>query len=362
MQAGASHALIVVERVPAALAAAVDQLRSDGVAVEISRSAADAADRVHPDEALLVIGDGVIAGGDVIQELVKASAPALLVVPDTPATQMLERIDAAHRWAGLALLDGAQLRATAQMLGDWELETTLLRRAVQEQATRIEAARFLPVHVGSAADLPAVDRAIAGGARAKRDGWPDRFIYPLIESLIIRPLLSRVGDAVWLAVAAALLAVAAAPLSWLGWFSGALGLLLLSGVVMSLGRQMGAIRLTAIPFAARLAQVRAAGAGLALLSLGWRLSDSGQWGWSLAAVTTIAIVAALYRNLALLRSLRTPVPHWLATVDGLSWAALPFALIGGWGGMLFGILFYAAASFSWAQHLAIVAVRLQAEA
>ena len=45
-----------------------------------------------------------------------------------------ERIDSAHRWAGLARVDANMLGATAAMLGDWDLQSTLLRRAVQAGA------------------------------------------------------------------------------------------------------------------------------------------------------------------------------------------------------------------------------------
>ena len=58
---GAGPIIILVERLPAALTAAVDRLRRDGLRVEIARGLADAVDRIHPDEALLLFADGCVA-------------------------------------------------------------------------------------------------------------------------------------------------------------------------------------------------------------------------------------------------------------------------------------------------------------
>ena len=95
----------------------------------------------------------------------------MLTVPDDADHAGFERIDAAVRWGGLLLIDGARLRRTAARLGEWDLESTLLRRAVQDGAARIGAFEEgdAPVAiVEHAAGLAPIERAIAGGRAPAR--------------------------------------------------------------------------------------------------------------------------------------------------------------------------------------------------
>ena len=67
----------------------------------------------------------------------------VLTVPDDEAHEDFERVDGASRWSGVALVEGRMLGATAAMLGDWDLPSTLLRRSLQA------GARLVPVAPGS---------------------------------------------------------------------------------------------------------------------------------------------------------------------------------------------------------------------
>src|SRR5690606_32338657 len=58
----------------------------------------------------------------------------ILTVPDDEDHADFERIDGAQRWAGTARVGSNLLGATAAMLGDWDLPSTLLRRAIQSGA------------------------------------------------------------------------------------------------------------------------------------------------------------------------------------------------------------------------------------
>ena len=110
----------------------------------------------------------------------------MLTVPDDADQPRFERIDAAARWGGMLLIDGARLRRTAAMLGEWDLESTLLRRAVQDGAARIGAYEEGDAPLRdreTAAALAPLDRAIAGAARAPARDWPARFLFPLIVEL-----------------------------------------------------------------------------------------------------------------------------------------------------------------------------------
>jgi hypothetical protein len=89
--AGAGRIILLVETIPAALAQAVDRLRRDGVMIEVARSAADAADRFHVDDRILLIADGCFVEQQLVDRLVTCSASALLIVPDMAEYGLFER-------------------------------------------------------------------------------------------------------------------------------------------------------------------------------------------------------------------------------------------------------------------------------
>ncbi len=129
--AGAAPIVIVVERVPPALQEAFDRLRAEGIEVTPASSAPDAASRFEPGTLILEIADGIAPDIADLTRLVEFDKPAIATIPDDAAHAAYERIDAVSRWAGIALVDAATLGSTAAMLGDWDLQSTLLRRAVQ---------------------------------------------------------------------------------------------------------------------------------------------------------------------------------------------------------------------------------------
>jgi hypothetical protein len=84
-------------------------------------------------------------------------------------------------------------------------------------------------------------------------------------------------------------------------------------------------------------------AGIALLALGWwEMGGTGNWGSLLAAATTIAFAEAARIEKA---SLPGESDIWLFSRRNAVFAAIPFALAGGWTAYLLAMLVYAAASF-----------------
>jgi hypothetical protein len=59
--AGASPIIILVERMPAALTAALERLRRDRPAVQLARTVEEAAEAIDPGDRLLLIADGAVA-------------------------------------------------------------------------------------------------------------------------------------------------------------------------------------------------------------------------------------------------------------------------------------------------------------
>lgn len=286
--AGARHIVVLVERVPAALVAGIDRLKRDGLDIELARTVADAADRIHPDEQLLLIGDGVIARQDLLKRAAQSISPALFTVPDSGAALRHERIDAGARWAGFALIDGTMLRKTAAMLGDWDLQSTLLRRIVQAQATRIDAGAAPVWLIENVQQARAAEIALLG----KGGG---RLLPAPLGARLHGLLLDRDVRPGWLRFASLGLAAAAIPA--FAWQFVALGALLLtlSGPLAALPRRLDAagLRMSSQERLWRWAQTGLF--GLALIVLAWELDGIGTgWGvWPLA-LGTIGLVALIW--------------------------------------------------------------------
>ncbi|ATE63060.1 hypothetical protein [Rhizorhabdus dicambivorans] len=353
LAAGAEHILILVERVPAALAQAVDRLRRGPARVEIARSLPDAIDRLHPEERILLVADGVIAAQGAVDRLAGAAPPALLVLPDSPEHDDFERIDATERWAGFALFGKGFLENTAQMLGDWDLGSTLLRRLVQDDAVRIaaldpgaETALPAPMLVTGPAALGAIEAGLLRRADAGEGNWTELYLHRLVATPLIGPLVGRQVDQSLVAWAATGIAWAGALLAAFHLFWGTVLLLPLAAAAASAGRRMariwgGTAASLAIPTLARHGAAFAA-----LLLLARMLAAEGGWGWWMVAALVPASLlglAALEPIVAAIRPL--PSPRWQASVDALLWIAPLLAVLGGWRWMLAALALYAVAGF-----------------
>src|SRR6188508_1140256 len=129
--AGAAPLVVLVERVPPALNEAFDRLRSEGISVIAVSDGSEAASRFEAGSDLIILADGILPDMGDLERLLEEGGSAILTVPDDEAHSDFERIDSTNRWAGLARVDSNMVGATAAMLGDWDLQSTLLRRAIQ---------------------------------------------------------------------------------------------------------------------------------------------------------------------------------------------------------------------------------------
>lgn len=353
LAAGAGHVVILVERVPAALAQAVDRLRRQGARIEIARSVADAIDRMHPDERIMLVADGAIVAQGAVDALVAAHAPALLALPDTQDHAEFERIDAAQRWAGFALLGKPALEATAQMLGEWELGSTLLRRLVQADALRIEALnptgdRPLPppvLAIGPAA-ISTIEANLLRRADPGDGNWTERYVHRFIAAPLIGPLIARQVDQAHVAIAAIALAWLGALLAAFGFFWATVLLLPLGAVTASAARRMARIWNGAAEPAVLPALARHAAGLTALILLTKVLAAQGGWGWWMVAALLPAALAGLLALEPIIEAIRPLAPsHWLASADALLWTAPFMAVLGGWRWMIVALAGYAAISF-----------------
>jgi hypothetical protein len=344
IEAGAARVLLLIDEGPGELLEAVARLRHDGIQTGMAQGIDQVADAVGEDETVLLIAEACLPEVGLLRAVGRAHVPALAVLPDTPEHSQFERIDAEQRWAGVALLDGHRLAETAAMIGAWDPVSTLLRRAVQEGAGRIDAARA-PILATDAAALAAAEQAILAGARKPADDLIGRVLFAPTEELAMPLLLARKTEANVVAGVGALLAFVGGALSLAGWRWLPLTGLLLSGLAAAGAARLGRIRQRS-RFQERLfGWVRLAGVGLGAAGLSRLLATaSGQWGWWL---TGGLLVAAMLGLAAERRLSPARPPIWLASVDTLIWVMLPFAAFGHWDWGLGAVTLYAAASFVW---------------
>jgi hypothetical protein len=184
---------------------------------------------------------------------------------------------------------------------------------------------------GDPAKLAGLERQLLAGSRAQAASWPERFIFAPIEERCANLLLPRIGEPQLLSAGGAALAVAAVPLAMAGWAWGALLALLLSGPVDAVARRIAAVRLATIRRHDAIQAVRAAAAAAVLLLSAHALAIEQGWGWRLVALIAVGMMLLLREERRMLmRAAGQRGSIWLATLDGMIWGFLPFALLGRW--------------------------------
>jgi hypothetical protein len=277
--------------------------------------------------------------------------PAVATLPDDELHQAFERIDGETRWAGVALVDAHLLGSTAAMLGDWDLQSTLLRRTLQEGALRIPVGEGggEPLLVERPEQLEAFQRHLVAASRGARSDWASRFLLPPIEEFATEQLMETGVRPAWLIWTALGLTIGAAIAFVEGWPIAALVMLLLSAPLDLVAVRLASLRLRPLPvkMASRAALWPAS--GIALAALGWwEMGHSDSWGALLAAIAGGAFAEAA-------RIEKSAMPPggelWLFSRRNAIFAAIPFAIFGSWTPYLLGILLYAALSFFIVQHV-----------
>lgn len=349
--AGASPIVVLVERLPAALNQALERLRHEGLNVIPVSDGDEAAARFEAGELILLIGDGLAPPIDLVTGLADEQEPLVLTVPDDAEHEAFERVDAVGRWSGVALVEGRTLGATAAMLGDWDLPSTLLRRSLQGGArlVRVDPGHE-PLIARNPQDLALFERSLVTNSRTVPRDLAGRYVLRPVEDFATGRLMETNLRPEWLVHLALVLTLAAAFAFTRGWHWPALAALVVSTPLDLIARRLGLLRLK--PLSSKLASKRLLwpAAGLALVALGWWEARHGAgWGAMVSAVAAAAFAQA-YR----LEKKHVQAPHqpWLFSRRNAILAALPFAAFGAWTGYLAAMLVYAAASFFLVQFLA----------
>lgn len=231
---GGGHIVVLVEQLPAAMIALIDRLHADGIDIDVAREPHDAADRIHPEEQVLLFSPGFVGSRQIVEGLIGRAKPSLVTLPDAPAHAGFERIDATDRWSGLALLTGQSVRETAAMLGDWSISSTLMRSALQSGASRwrLETPEGLAI-ISDAAQAEAMSATLMQTVNAADQSPFAELITQPLAKLIAPHLLKWGMPLKLLAVTPLILLGSAVLLGVFGWF--ATGFAFLTGAALAEG-------------------------------------------------------------------------------------------------------------------------------
>ena len=348
--AGAAPIIVVVERVPQALQDAFERLRLDGVGIFPVSDVAEAVSRFEAGSMILLIGDGVAPPAELVAAVTNEPEAAVATVPDDEVHTMFERIDAESRWAGVALVEAQLLGSTAAILGDWDLQSTLLRRTLQEGARRVPVSELGgdPLLAETADDLRDFQRKLLVGSRGARPDWVSRFLLPPVEEFATERLMESGVRPTWLMWSAVALTLGGAFCFTRGWLGAGLVLLVASTPLDLIASRLASLRLKPLPvrMLSRLALWPAA--GVALIALGWwETRHVSGWGALVSALGAVAFAEAARIE----RSGMQDGEIWLISRRSAIFAAIPFAILGAWTSYLIALLAYATVSFFIIQHV-----------
>ena len=348
---GAAPIVVVVDRIPMALNEVLQRLQQDGLPVVTVGDAAEASSRFEAGELILLIADGLAPSPGLLEGIAEEREPVIVTVADDEPHERFERIDAVSRWSGVALVDSQMIGATAAMLGDWDLQSTLLRRALQSGARTVPIAPGAgePLLAQGSADLADLERHLFVASRGSRRDWASRYVLPMVEEFATEKLVEtrvRPEALVQLALLLSLGAVVALATGWL-WVG--LVLLVLTTPLPLIARRLAALRLAPMPARFLAKRLLWPSAGAALLALGWWQWGHGSgWGALLAAGAAAAFAEATRIER---EKPEMPGEIWLISRRNAILAALPFAAFGAWTGYMVALAFYAGASFFVVQHV-----------
>lgn len=240
---GAERIFVLAERMPPALAAALHHI---GASVHVVRSASAVANDIADDDLVLTIQEGLIAEETPATALIgETAAPLVAISIAEPIYGGAERLDSDSFWAGFAIYRGSMVRQVAADIGEWDLQSTLLRTAAGSGAPRVElhvdatAWRF----VGEARGASALSAQLIRETRPRRFGWPSRFLFALVEPRVVAALLPTRVTGRLLTLAGVLLGLLASLLFATGWPWPALLFAILAPQVSDVGGQLAQLRL-----------------------------------------------------------------------------------------------------------------------
>jgi phosphatidylglycerophosphate synthase len=201
-------------------------------------------DLLTPNDRVVALSAGLVIDDRAIAAMLAVPAPALLVCDaNAPGAVCVERIDMATVAAGILLLNGAVVRQQAAALGEWSLESTLLRAVAADQTAQRVDFMGLPTYAAArrrhapliwaqprtGVEAKAVGRELICSAQKGCLDWPARFLHPWPENLLVSWLLPTSITPNMVTLATGIIGIAAGVAFAFGWLWTGLILALVTG-------------------------------------------------------------------------------------------------------------------------------------
>ncbi len=337
---GVMHIVVVAGRVSRDLVEALDRLRAEGMSATLVRTPAEAADLFHPDEAVLLLSGAAVVQPARLDALFEAPETTILCLRGPDADPRYELIDARDRWVGIARLQGAQVRKTAEAVGEWDFGSMLLRAAVRAKAQRIiltDTDQLIDAaEVGAALRA---GRALLSAVAPTAAGWGGRCVIEpaarIVAGLGIDVLPTAARVAPWLAAG---LLVASPVAALIGGIALGCALVLFAATTVAVGR----LAATATGCPARLVAVLPLVNTIAVVLV----LAIGTWphGSDVTRPFAAAVLVGLVGLEMRLRPTRS-APVWLADIAGNAMILFVASMFGSIG-LTLGLLATVAHSFA----------------
>ena len=244
--AGVSQVIIVVARMTPELLGAINRIGRRGVSVDTVRSAMEAGEKLHPLAPVLMLGDGLVTTDAIVKAMAVEDGDCLLVVPESDAGPGFERVGGQMAWAGVARLSSSRIAEVAGLPQDYDLQSSLLRFAVQSRATHIllptDAVRAGHGIERQARTLEERGRAVLMTIVSGRRGWFDRFVLAPIARLALPLLVDRGAAGTTVGAAGGALSVAGLVTIGAGLPTVGLLLSLVGCIALALGSVLSGLR------------------------------------------------------------------------------------------------------------------------
>ena len=296
--AGASQIVVIAARLSPELLGALSRIGRRGVAVDTVRSAAEAAEKLHPLAKVVMLADGLTASSATVAAMAADDLrDTLLVVPDDQEGATFERVGGGMLWAGIAHLAPQRLAELAEMPRDYDIQSTLLRLASQAGAAHVQLPHQM-IRQGhgiehAAGLMEARSRAALGTLVSARRGWFDRWVVNPLARPLMAPLVRRAVPAAAVVAVAAVVSAVSLIAIWFDHAVAGLAGVVVAGIGLSIAGLLADLR-------DEPASLRMAGWGarvlpaLAVLLVGYRLTvataDHGAIAVALAASVAAVLV------------------------------------------------------------------------
>lgn len=343
LNAGAERILIHVDSASPDLAQLVDRIVAERQCdVALVQDMTMLARSLAPEDRVLLLAENLLLPSEALASLLVAGPSSMLVLPSVPATSGFERIDNEANWAGALSLPGGSVLATLDMLGDWDLSLTVLRRAVQENVRRVALSPELVMdgRLTLVRDQASADIALQALSDSSQDALTERgaglgSLFSPLSRGMVRELVRRQVEPGRLAFMALTLGAGGVALAVSGWLIPALLIALLSLGTSDLARQCALITLRAPVSAWRNRFVQVGGL-IVLAILGFHLA-AGQLLALSGALLPLFFIAVL----ALAEEIAPPAGLWVRWARLTVASAVMLVLVGqlvGFAGPAYALL------------------------